>query len=330
MSMTFEAIMKDLKAGNYQPVYFLQGDEVYFIDKISDYIAKHALDEASKGFNQTVLYGKDVDSKTLLDVVMRYPMMAAKQVVILKEAQQMRGLENLMAYFENPAPTTIFVVCHKYKKIRKGTKLQKAIAKNAVFFDAKKLWDNQLPGFIKTMNPRVDQQAAMLLTEYLGNDLSKIETELEKLEINTSENQPITVNEVERFIGISKEYNVFEFSGALASRNKEKAFRIVDYFVSNPKANNPIMVSSYLYGFLSKALCYYPLRRLNEREAMGKLKAYPNLMKDLKNWAAHYSVQQTERAIEVLMEYDLKFKGVNSVALKKEELLKEMLYKMIY
>lgn len=325
-------ILKELKGGTYRPLYFLQGEETYFIDLVSDYIEEHALTDAEKGFNQTIVYGKDMDSASLLDTVMRYPMMASRQLVILKEAQDFRDLEKLEAYFNKPTPTTVFVLCHKHKKVRKNSKLLKGVIANGALLVADKLREKELPAFIgvAARNLKLDMppETVDLLVQYLGTDLSKIEKQLEKLALNV-EGRPVTTADIEKYIGISKDYNVFEFANALAARDAGKAFKIVNYFIANPKDNHPIMVLGYLYSFYSKVYAYEGVKNMNDRDAQAAIGSNYYQMMDLKNYLRNYPPRHSEHALNVLQEYDLKAKGVEYSGSDKGDIMREMVFKLM-
>ena len=331
--MTFEAIIKELKQGVYQPIYLLHGAESYYIEEVSNYIEKNALSDAEKGFNQTIMYGKDTDPIQLLDVLRRYPMMAERQVVILKEAQKTRGLEKLMGYFEKPLTSTIFVIAHKEKTLAKNTKVYKQLAKKGVVLESKKLYDNQVPGFIataaKAKKLAIDQKSTVLLAEFLGSDLSKINNELNKLSLNLPEGSKVTPAIIEQYIGVSKDYNIFELNRAICERNKEKAFRIVKYFIANPKANPPVLIMGGLYSFFSKVYPFMFLKNRNDSDLMSTLKTYPMAIKDMRLFGNNYTLSQTENLIHTIAEYDLKVKGVNDNSSNKSELFIEMVYKIM-
>ena len=335
-AMGFDQIMSDLKKKIYHPVYFLQGEEPYFIDKVSDYIERNLLSDGEKGFNQTLVYGKDTEWMTLLDILRRYPMMSNHQVVILKEAQDFKGLDKLEPYFKNPMKSTIFVVCHKYKTIRKGTNFQKLVEKESAFFNSVKFYDNQLPSFVDGMvrdaGFKMEPNALHLLVENLGNDLGKIEMELKKLEINVPKTQPVTVADIDKYIGISKEYNSFELVNAIASRNAPKAFRIADHFIRNPKDNPTPLIIAALFTFYSKAYTYMALNlkaEKNDYDLMKRMGVYKNQVIDLRAFGNNYNLEHAEKSIEILQEYDLKFKGVNAPNSAKEELITEMVFRLM-
>ena len=271
--MTYESIIKDLKNKVYHPVYFLCGEEPYYIDTISDYIEKNILSESEKEFNQSVLYGKDIDASTIVSYAKRFPMMSNHQVIIIKEAQEVRNLvakekddntkSEFLAYLENPLPATILVLCYKYKEVDKRTKLSNILAQKAVLFDSKKIYDNKIPewvnNYLLSKSYRINPRAAQLLTEYIGNDLSRIANELDKLMMNVLQKEEITIKHIEEYIGISKDFNIFELQAALGKKNILKANQIVNYFASNPK-NNPIVVAiGSLYSYFSKVLTYHSL-----------------------------------------------------------------------
>lgn len=329
----FKQILRDLQNKIYHPLYLLHGEEPYYIDYISDYIEHNLLEEGERSFNQTIVYGKDANHMTLLDTLMRYPMMSSHQVVILKEAQQFRDLDKLQKYFEHPVRTTIFVICYKYKKFDGRSKSYKLLSTKGVALESKKLYENQIPGFIdsiaKEKKITISHDAKELLAEYLGNDLSKIVHELEKLAINVKEGVTISTHHIERFIGISKEYNVFELTKALAMRDPVKTFRIVKYFEKNPKAAEPVMVLGMLYSFFSKALVLQGMNS-NPYDMMGELQIRSKPMaEDLKNYLKRYKSQETAKILNTLHEYDLKIKGVDFAGTEKSVLLTDLAYRIL-
>src|ERR1700710_2549624 len=281
--MTAAEILKDLKNRKYKPLYLLHGEEPYFIDQVSGFVEHKLLPDAEKGFNQTVLYGKDTDIMTVLGAAKRYPMMAEHQVVLVKEAQEMKwgrddddkkSINPLLNYLENPLPSTILVFCYKYGKFDKRKKTYKAIEKNGLVFESAPLYDNKIPGWIENYisgkGCRINQQASLMLAEYLGNDLSKIANELEKLMLNVSAGQEITLEHIQNNIGISKEYNVFELQTALCQKNAFKVNQIINYFEANPKANPIVLVLGNLNNCFSKVLaCHYVKDRSNLAREIG-------------------------------------------------------------
>lgn len=335
--MTYDQIIQSLKKKTYKPVYFLYGNESYFIDAISDYVEANVLSEGEKAFNFTVLYGKDTDHLTVVDNARRYPMMSPYQVVILKEAQEMKTLKDLQTYVEKPLDTTILVICHKHKSFNMNTKFGKALKQHAVVFQSKKLYDNQVPDWIKSYLTRKKLQISMagseLLAEYLGSDLSKVANELDKLAINLEPGTEVTANHIEENIGISKEYNIFELQKALGARDVLKANRIVKYFTANPKSSPlPVLIGS-LYNYFSKIYMLHFLRNASEQELLNALGLRsPFFLREYRATARVYSPQRTEWVIQVLKEFDLKSKGVeyNNTGKPDGELLKEMVWRILH
>ena len=338
--MTAEDILKDLKNRKFKPLYLLHGEEPYYIDLVGNYVEHQLLSDADKGFNQTVLYGKDTEIMTMLGAAKRYPMMADYQVVLVKEAQDMKwgkddddkkSINPLLNYLENPLPSTILVFCYKYGKFDKRKKTYKAIEKNGLIFESTSLYDNKIPGWIESFTTdkgyRISQQATYMLSEYLGNDLSKIANELEKLMLNVSAGQEITLELVQNNIGISKEYNVFELQTALGKKDVFKVNQIVNYFEANPKANPIVLVLGNLNNFFSKVLAFHYIKdRSNIARELG---VSPYFVKDYEQAARSYDYGKTMRIISYLREYDLKSKGVDSNA-EDGALLKELMFKILH
>ncbi len=326
-----KSIINDLKNGTIKPIYFLMGDEPYYIDGISKYIEENVLSEEEKGFNQMVLYGRDITIDDVVSNAKRYPMMAEKQVVIVKEAQDLsRTIENLVNYAKNPQPTTILVMCYKYKTLDKRKKLAKEIAKTGVLFESKKLYENQVPDWIKRVlagkGYTITPKAAQMLVEFLGNDLSKVNNELEKLQLILNAGGQITPQLIEENIGISKDFNNFELQNAIGERDMKKAFAIVQYFSQNPK-NNPIVVTiGLLYGFFSKLLKYHALS--NKRDASRMLGINPYFIKDYQTAARNFPMKKVSASIAAIREVDMKSKGVGAANLSQGDLLKELLIKV--
>ncbi len=336
--MTAEEILRAVRAKQFHPIYFLHGEEPFFIDQIERAIEAEALPEAEKGFNQTILYGKDVDHLTLLDYLRRYPMMSERQVVILREAQEMKSLGELASYVENPMPTTLFVVCHKHKKVDLRTKFGKALqGKNSVLFESKKLYDNQvaewIAGYCKTRKRSIEPQAAALLAEYLGADLAKVANELDKLSLNLPAGTAITPAHVQEYVGISKEYNVFELQKAFATRDLPKVTRIREHFSANIRKNPLIVTISSLFAYFSKVYMLHSLKGSSDAELVKALDLRSDwFLKEYKVAANNYSPVQTVRIISLLKEYDLRSKGVDTDTTNTgdEELMKELFWKILH
>jgi DNA polymerase-3 subunit delta len=333
-------IIKDLKNRKYKPIYLLHGEEPYYIDLVSDYIEQNLLSDAEKGFNQTILYGKYTDVMTAINAAKRYPMMSDYQVVMVKEAQDMKwgrddddkkSINPILSYLENPLQSTILVFCYKYGKFDKRKKTYKAIEKNGLIFESAALYDNKIPGWIEgyvsDKKYKINQQASAMLSEYLGNDLSKIANELDKLMLNISAGQDITLQLIADNIGISKEYNVFELQSALTRKDVYKANQIVNYFEANPKANPIVLVLGNLNNFFSKVLAYHYVK--DKSNAAKEIGVNPYFMKDYEQAARNYNLSKTFQVISYLREYDLKSKGVESNT-DHGGLMKELMFKILH
>ena len=332
--MSYEEIIKELKSGTYRPIYFLMGEEPYFIDVISDYIAKHALSEADKGFNQIVMYGKDTDAVGITHAARKYPMMAQRQVVIIKEAQNIKDIEDLATYVEKPLNSTILVVCYKYKSLDKRKKLGKLVEKNGVLFESKKLYDNKIPqwieGYAKSIGITLDTKAVSLLAEFLGSDLSGIVSSIEKLKVAVPQGGLITADLIERNIGFSKDYNNFELQNAIINLDVLKATKIVKAFSQNIKAN-PIQVTIVtLFGFFQKLLAYHYLPDKSQGAVASALKINPYFVKDYTLAAKHYNGRKVVQVISLLRQYDMKSKGFESTSTEGGELLSELIFKIMH
>ena len=340
--MTATEIIKDIKMRKFKPVYLLHGEESYYIDQVTDYIEDKLLSDAEKGFNQTVLYGKDTDMATVLGAAKRYPMMSDYQVVIVKEAQDLKwGKEDtgskeaefVLNYFEKPLPSTILVLAYKYANFDKRKKIYKAINKSGLIFQSDTVRDYKLvpwiEDFIKEKGYKIDQQASALMAEYLGTDLSKIANEIEKLMLNVPKDVTINTDLVQKNIGISKEYNVFELQKALAIRDVLKCNKIINYFASNPKANPTVMVLANLAGYFTKLLKYNYIP--NKADAASALGVPPFFIKDYEVAARNYHTGKVFQVISLLREYDLKSKGLESSGnVSDGDLLKELVFKIVH
>jgi DNA polymerase III subunit delta len=333
--MTYEKILSDLQNKSFHPVYFLAGEEPYFIDQISDFIEKHALSESEKSFNLLILYGKDSDAAAVTNAAKRFPMMANHQVVIVKEAQTMRNIEDLVFYIDNPQPTTILVINYKYKTPDKRKKLFLSLQKNAVYFESKKLYEDKIPSWIisylESRKYSIDENSCMLLVEFLGNDLGKIANELNKLMITLPEGEKrINSLHIEKNVGISKDYNNFELNKALGQKNVLKANRIVNYFSKNQKDNPMVLTMGILYSFFSKVMVYHFLKDKSRKHAASKLKVNPFFISDYEVAARNYTPAKLYEIMGLLREYDLKSKGYKNVSTDNGELLKELVYRILH
>ena len=324
-------IVNDIKKGDIRSVYFLNGEEAYYIDAIADFIEDVILSEEEKGFNQMVLYGRDVSIEDIVSHAKRYPMMAERQVIIVKEAQDLsRTIENLVGYVENPQPTTVLVFCYKYKTLDKRKKLSKIIAKNGVLFESKKLYENQVPDWIRRVlsgrGYTITPKAAQMLVEFLGNDLGKVNNELEKLQLIVKPGAQITPQLIEENIGISKDFNNFELQNAIGEKNVKKAFAIMQYFAQNPKNNPLVMTIALMYSFFAKLLKYHALT--NKGDAAKVLGVSPYFIKDYQLAARNYPMKKVSAIIASIREIDMKSKGVGAANLSQGDLLKELLVKI--
>ncbi len=326
-------IVADIRNGNIKPIYFLFGEEPYYIDKISQFIEKNVLTEEEKGFNQMVLYGKEASIDEIVSNAKRYPMMAERQVVIVKEAQELsRTIEQLVDYAENPQPTTVLVLCYKYKKLDKRKKLYKSLGKHGVLFESKKLYENQVSEWLRKVlhgkGYSISHKAAIVLVEYLGTDLSRISNELDKLTLVLPKESQITPADIEEHIGISKDYNNFELKKAIGERNVLKAIRIVNYFAQNPKDNPFVLTVSLLHNFFSQLLQYHGLNDHSPKNVASALRVNPYFVGEYQIAAKNYPMKKVSSIISHLREMDLKGKGVGATAIPQSDLLKELMVKI--
>lgn len=310
------------------------GEEPYYIDRISEYIEKNVLTEEERGFNQMVLYGKDVSIEDIVGNAKRYPMMAERQVVIVKEAQHLaRTIDQLASYVENPQPSTVLVICYKYGKLDKRKKIYKSIQKAGVLFESKKMYENQVATWIKTLlqskGHRISPKAAVLLVEYLGTDLGKISKELEKLTLMVPKEVEITPLAIEENIGISKDFNNFELKKAIGERDILKATRIVQYFSQNPKDNPFVVTVTLLHNFFSQLLQYHGMTDHSSKNVASTLGISPFFVSEFQTAARNYPMKKVSQIIAGLREMDLKGKGVGASNLSQADLLKELLVKII-
>ena len=328
-------IVDEITQGNPKPIYFLMGEEAFYIDKISDYIENNILSEEEKGFNQMILYGRDVEIEDIIANAKRYPMMSEKQVVIVKEAQDLsRVIEKLSSYAESPQPSTILVICYKYKTLDKRKKLSKLIAKNGCLFESKKLYDNQVGGWIinelKAKGYKIEPKANQMLVEFLGNDLSKVNNELNKLTLILPVGTTISAGDIEENIGISKDFNYFELQKAIGGRDVVKANRIVIYFAQNPKSNPLVLTISMLNNYFTKLLLYHGLKDKGRINASKMLGVNPYFVSDYEVAAKKYPMRKVAQIISFLRDADVKSKGVGASNLPQGDILKELIFKIMH
>ena len=323
-------LVADIKNKQLKPIYFLMGEEPYYIDKIASFIGDTVLTDAEKGFNQMTLYGRDTSIEELVSNAKRYPMMAEYQVVIVKEAQHLsRTIEQLVSYVEHPQTTTILVICYKYKKLDKRKKLYKAVKKHGVLFESKKMYENQVADWIRRVllgkGYQINPKAAAMLVEFLGTDLSKINNELEKLYLVVDSGTEITAALIEKHIGISKDFNNFELKKAIGERNVEKATRIVNYFAQNPKDNPFVVTVSLLHNFFTQLLQYHGLSDRSSNNVARVLGVNPYFVQEYQIASRNYPMKRVSTVVGNLRELDLKGKGVGAQNMSQHDLLKELL-----
>ena len=335
--MSYEQIIGDINRKIFYPIYFLTGEEPHFIDKISKLIETTVLSEDEKEFNQIIVYGRDILPNQIIQMAREYPVFGNYRVIIVREAQDIKQIEKdklLLAYLEKPVPTTLLVFDYKYKKVDGRTSFVQLLKKNGIFFESKKLYDNQVPkwieGTIRGMGYQINPQAMMLLSENLGTDLSKIENELKKLVINIDKNTEITPDIVEKNIGISKDFNIFELQKALGERNIYKANQIINFFASNPKDNSVVFVIVMLFNYFKRLLIYHTLKDKSDKNVASKFGINPYFVREIRIASSRYNIAKLRSIISILREYEQKAKGVETAPIEDGELMKEMIYKILH
>ncbi len=331
--MSAEKILTDWKKKLYKPIYWLEGDEDYYIDKVMNFAEHKILPESEASFNLSVFYGKDANWSDVVNACMRYPMFAEKQVVLLKEAQQLKDIDKFESYIESPLSSTIFVVGYKEKNLDKRTKLYKTIQKNGEILSTKKLRDYELVpwinDYIKSVDFTMSPKAVILLADHIGADLSRIVNEIEKITVNLGQRKSITEDDIEKYIGVSKEYNAFELQNAVGKKDLAKAIRIIQYYEANPKAAPIQLVLPSLYGFFSKLYIFFGMADKSEKAMQGLFYNNSFAAKEAIAAAKLYAYPGVEQALLLLHEYNLKSVGVNNSGTSDASLLKELVVKMI-
>ena len=332
--MNYKEIISSISNKDFHPIYFLMGEEPFYIDKISDYIAEKVLKAEEKKFNQSVLYGKDVEVAQIISEAKQFPFGAEKRVVIVKEAQNIKNIEQLETYLDSPQPSTLLVICYKYKKIDKRKKFGKTLCKKALVFESKRFYDNQVSNWIakylSEKGYKIEEKASFMLAEFLGTELSNISNELDKLMLIVKKEEKITASIVEKNIGISKDYNIFEFQQALGSKDILKSNQIVNHFAANPK-NHPLVVTlGMLFSFFQKLMTYHSIKDKNKNNVATELKVSPYFVNQYSSAARNYSQSKLFDIFTHLKQYDLKSKGVNNTSTKDGELLKELVYRILH
>ena len=334
MAQTYQQIISDIHHKKYAPVYFLMGEEPYFIDMISDTIEEEVLDEAEKAFNQIVVYGRDVDIDTVATHAKSFSMMGGYMVVIVKGAQDLKNIEDFEKYIDVIPSSTILVFDYKYKKLDKRRALAKKIDKIGVLFESKKLYDSNMPGWIQTYLSEkgysITPKATQMLTDYLGTDLHKVRNELEKLMIAMPKVKKIDDEAVERNIGISKDFNVFELQNAIGQRDVMKANRIVNHFGDNVKENPLLVTAITLYGYFTKILKVHYATDPSQNALASALGVNPYFVRDYQAAARNYSVADCVRCIGILREFDLKSLGYNNANVSEKDLYREMIFRILH
>ena len=332
--MKYQDIIQQIDNKVFSPVYFLMGEETFYIDKISEHISKNILSEEEKEFNQTTLYGKDIDVSIIISEAKQFPFGSEYRVVIVKESQDIRNIEKLESYLDQPSPSTILVICYKYKKIDKRKSFGKNLSKKSVLFDSKKLYDNQVPtwikAYIKDLGYSIDDKSCRILTEYLGADLSKINNELSKLILNLEKGESITPKIIEENIGISKDFNIFELQNALGTKDILKANRIIKHFTENPKNHPFVLTISSLFSYFQKIMIYQNLKDKSNKNAASELGVNPFFISQYQTAAKNYSMSKLFKIFTYLKENDLKSKGIGNPSTPEGELLKELTFKILH
>lgn len=340
MDTAAKKILDDLKKGKVAPVYVLQGEETFYIDLISEYIEENVLSESEKGFNQVVMYGKDAPVASILTNAKRFPMMSEKQVVIVREAQEIPDLQKeigsklMLDYVSNPTPSTVLVLCHKHKSLDKRRELGKKIDKLTVSANFKKAYENQLPDFIsayvKEKGFAIDEGGVRVLCEYVGNDLKRLANELDKVMIASAKGETLVAEKVMAQVGISREYNIFELQKALVKKDALQANKIVNYFEGNTKKNPLIPAVAFLYSFYSKLLVASTAPDKSDRGLVSHLKINPYAARDYSSALRNYSTSQLSNCVQFIAQADLKLKGVNANASGEGQILRELVYNLIH
>ena len=331
--MNYKDIIKSIRNKNLHPIFFLTGDEPFYIDKISEYLIENILKNEEKEFNQSILYGKDIEVSQIIEEAKQFPFGSEKRVVIVKEAQEIRKIEQLESYLDNPQLSTILVICYKYKKIDKRKLFGKKLKVKSLFFESKKLYENEIPNWIENYVSEkgfsIEEKGKFMLTEFLGTDLSMISNELDKL-ILLINKKKITSRDIEDNIGISKEYNIFEFQEALGSKNILKSYKIANHFASNTRKHPLVLILGMLFSFFQKIMIYHNISDRRRENLAKKLGVNPFFINQYSLAAKNYPQKKLYNIFTHLKEYDLKSKGVNNKSTDDGELLKELIYKILH
>lgn len=331
---TYEQLLSSFKKREFRPVYFFMGEESYYIDKLADYLIEHVVSEENKSFDQTVVYGKDVDIDSVINLAKRYPMMSEKQLVVVKEAQHLKSLERLNFYLQHPLSSTVLVFCYKYGSLDKRKSVYTTLNKVGTVFESKKVYENQVAGKVveiaREKGLSIDIKSANVIANFLGSDLSKIANEIDKLKIALPQGAVVMPADIERNIGISKDYNNFELIDALAVKDIEKANRIVDYFRQNKNANPLVVTLSVVFNFFLNLLIYSSLEDKSKMNVASVLKINPFFVTLYQKAATYYNTAKIIRIISYIRETDAGSKGVGDLIMNENELLKLLVFKILH
>lgn len=334
MAVTFDKLLQDIRQRRFHPVYLLHGEEPHFIDRISDLLEGTVLTEEEKAFNLTILYGRDADARGIADMAARFPMMAEYQLIIVREAQELSQIDVLLDYVQQPTPSTILVLCHKHQNLDKRRKLGKVLEEKHVVFQSKKIYDSDLPDYIEKLlrskGFTCTPEAAALMAEHIGNNLSRIDKEVEKLELNLPQGSRVDDEAIRTQVGITREYSLFELQTALAQRNAGRAFRIGKFFTDNPRQTPLFVATGVFYAYFTKVYRLHGAAGQNDKqlaEAIGLKNTY--FLNEYKLAARNYPLHKVEDILLLLSEYDLKSKGVGSDRLKEGALMQELIFKIL-
>ncbi len=335
MESSFNKIINDLKSKKFSPVYILYGNESFYIDKLTQYMETNILTESEKGFNQIVLYGGETNPNDLIGSLKRYPVMSKYQLIILKEAHRMKDINQLIPYLESPVASSILVINFRKEKlfIDKRIKSFKNIQSNSVIYNSKRLYEDKIPAwineYVQSKGYKIDLRTSLVLTSFVGNDLSKLTNELEKIILNLDAGSVINTEHVEKYIGISKEYNIFELQNAIGSKDYKKVYRMLDCFIENPKEHHILKYLPGLFGFFVKLIQYHCVRNQDRGDIAKTLGVHPFFIKDYSKASSNYNPEKIKKVINYLQEYDLKAKGLNSGNTKSQQLFKELIFKIM-
>lgn len=335
LEITHEHILHDLKEKRYKPVYLLQGEEPYYIDIISDYIQDKILDESQREFDLAVIYGKETDITQVINAAKRFPMMSERQIIIVKEAQNIKELDKLQHYIQNPSPSTILVICYKYGTVDGRKKWVSDLKKTGVVYESKKFRDYEMTAWItqyaRERNLSMDEKAIFMISDFLGTDLSKVANEMNKLIITKpADLRKITPEFIEKNIGISKDYNVFELQDALIAKDVLKANRIINYFADNKKSNPLVVVLSQMFQFFSNLMMYHYLPDKSPEKVASELKIHPFIARNYQKAASTFNAWKTMNIITYIREADASSKGINNVSADESDILKELIFKILH